>query len=64
VASWQGRSFGAICMQIKDPARNGGRDMTALLQHVAQDSLVGWAWRPGGARTPAPGSQAAFGALM
>ena len=61
---WQGRSLGAICVQIKDPARNGGRDMTALLHHVAQDSLVGWAWRPGGARTPAPGSQATFGALM
>jgi hypothetical protein len=61
---WQGRSLGAMCAQIKDPARNGGRDMTALLQHVSEDSLVGWAWRPGGARTPAPGSQAAFGALM
>jgi len=61
---WQGRSLGAICVQIEDPARNGGKDMTALLHHVAEDSLVGWAWRPGGARTPAPGSQAAFGALM
>jgi hypothetical protein len=61
---WQGRSLGAICVQIKDPARNGGKNMDALLRHVAEDSLVGWAWRPGGRRTPAPGSQAAFGALM
>ena len=61
---WQGRSLGAICAQIKDPARNGGRDMAALLHHVSRDSLVGWAWRPGGRRTPASGSQAAFGELM
>jgi hypothetical protein len=61
---WQGRSLGAICAQIKDPARNGGKDMAALLHHVSEDSLVGWAWMPGGRRTPAPGTQAAFGALM
>jgi hypothetical protein len=50
---WQGRSLGAICAQIKDPARNGGKDMAALLHHVSEDSLVGWAWTPGGRRTPA-----------
>ncbi|HEY1746209.1 MAG TPA: Isoquinoline 1-oxidoreductase subunit [Xanthobacteraceae bacterium] len=61
---WQGRSLGAICVQIKDPARNGGKDMAALLDHVSKDSLVGWAWSPGGKRPPAPGTQAAFGALM
>ena len=61
---WQGRSLSAICAQIKDPARNGGKDMAALLHHVSEDSLVGWAWTPGGRRTPAPGTQAAFGALM
>jgi hypothetical protein len=61
---WQGRSLGAICRQIKDPARNGGRDMVALLRHVSADSLVGWAWMPGGRRTPAPGTQAAFGMVM
>jgi hypothetical protein len=43
---WQGRSLGAICAQIKDPARNGGKDMAALLHHVSEDSLVGWAWCP------------------
>jgi hypothetical protein len=50
---WQGHSLGAIGGQIKDP-----------LHHVSEDSLVGWAWTPGGRRTPAPGTQAAFGALM
>jgi hypothetical protein len=61
---WQGRSLGAICAQIKDPARNGGKDMVALLDHVSKDGLVGWAWSPGGRRPPAPGTQAAFGTLM
>jgi hypothetical protein len=61
---WQGRSLGAICVQIKDPARNGGKDMVALIRHVSEDSQVGWAWSPGAGRTPAPGTQSGFGALM
>ena len=62
--AWAGRSLGEICQQIKDPSRNGGLDMPALLKHMAEDSLVGWAWAPGGKRTPAPGTQAGFGATM
>jgi hypothetical protein len=62
--AWQGRSLGEICEQIKDPARNGRKDMAALVHHMAEDSLVGWGWAPGGNRTPAPGTQAEFGALM
>ena len=61
---WQGRSVAQICEQIKDRARNGGRDMAALVQHMAEDALVGWAWAPGVGRAPAPGSQAEFGALV
>jgi hypothetical protein len=62
--AWEGRSLGAICEQIKDPARNGGKDMAALLHHMAEDSLVGWAWSPGPGRMPAPGTQRAFGELL
>jgi hypothetical protein len=62
--AWEGRSLGAICAQIKDPARNGGKDMAALLHHMAEDSLVGWGWSPGAGREPAPGTQAGFGALL
>ena len=62
--AWQGHSLGQICEQIKDPARNGNRDMAAILDHVTNDHLVGWAWLPGADRTPAPGTQAQFGALM
>jgi hypothetical protein len=62
--AWQGRSLGQICAQIKDPKRNGGKDMAALIRHMAEDSLVGWAWSPGKGRTPAPGTQAEFAALI
>jgi hypothetical protein len=60
---WQGRSPGEICRQIQDPAR-GGMSRAELLHHMAEDELVGWAWRPGGARAPAPGTQEQFGALI
>jgi len=48
--AWQGRSLAQICSQIKDRARNGGRNLAALIHHVSEDSLVGWAWAPGAGR--------------
>ncbi len=62
--AWQGKSLGDICTQIKDPTRNGGRDLKKIETHMATDDLVGWAWNPGADRTPAPGTQAAFGMLI
>jgi len=62
--AWQGKSLGDICRQIKDTNRNGGRSMAELVHHMAEDELVGWGWHPGGKRTPAPGTQAEFGALI
>jgi len=62
--AWAGRSLGAICAQMKDPARNGGRSLTALVRHMSEDSLVGWAWAPGASRTSAPGSQSELEALL
>ena len=38
--------------------------MAALLHHIGEDTLVGWAWSPGSGRTPAPGTQARFGEIM
>jgi hypothetical protein len=64
VMAWQGKTTGQLCEQIKDPARNGSRDAAALIQHVSDDTLVGWAWQPGFGRTSAPGTQAEFGALI
>jgi hypothetical protein len=62
--AWEGRSLAQICEQIKDPERNGGHDLKHIVEHMANDSLVGWGWRPGAGRQPAPGTQAEFGALF
>jgi hypothetical protein len=62
--AWQHKTLGQICEQIKDKNRNGNRDMAALLHHMSEDTLVGWAWNPGANRTPAPGTQVEFGALL
>lgn len=62
--AWQGKTLGQICAQIKDKERNGGKDMAALVHHMAEDELVGWGWNPGGNRTPAPGTQKQFGELI
>ena len=61
---WEGKTAREICAQIKDPARNGGRSLDEIVTHIASDHLVGWAWRPGAGRKPAPGTQAAAGALV
>lgn len=61
---WLGKSAAAICAQIKDPARNGGKTLAQIQDHMAHDALVGWAWRPGADRAPAPGTQAELGALV
>ena len=62
--AWQQRSLAEICAQVKDPARNGGHSLSEIVEHMAHDPLVGWAWSPGAGREPAPGTQASFGALI
>jgi hypothetical protein len=62
--SLQGRSLREVCEQLKNPARNGGRNLAQILDHMAKDTLVGWAWRPGQGRTAAPGTQEEFGRLI
>ena len=48
-----------LCEQVKDPTRNGGKDMTALRVHL-EDPLVTWGWTPGFARTPISTPYASF----
>ena len=62
--AWEGLTLGQICEQVKDPERNGGKDMADLVEHMAEDSLVGWGWSPGAGREPAPGTQEEFGELI
>lgn len=49
---WEGLGDGELCRALKDPARNGGRSVAALVHHMTSDALVQWAWNPG--RRPAP----------
>jgi hypothetical protein len=62
--AWQGKTVGEICVQVKDPARNGGRTLAQIHDHMTNDSLVGWAWAPGYGRASAPGTQKELGALL
>jgi hypothetical protein len=62
--AWEGKTIGEICVQIKDPARNGNRSLETLIAHIGEDHLVGWAWAPGLGRKPAPGTQKEAGALV
>lgn len=61
--AWQGLTLGQICASIKDAKKNGGMTLAQLIEHNGKDELVGWGWKPGAGRTPAPGTQAEFGAL-
>ena len=49
---FQGRTPKQLCLQLKDPAQTKGRDLPALIDHVATDPLVAWGWDPGPGRTP------------
>jgi hypothetical protein len=62
--AWEGKSMGDICRQLKDPTRNGGRDLALVHEHAAKDDLIAWGWDPGVGRDPAPGSQELFGQLI
>jgi hypothetical protein len=47
-----GLSKAGLCATIKDPQRNGNRNLAALLEHVSHDKLVLWGWDPGAGRAP------------
>jgi hypothetical protein len=62
--AWVGRSPAALCEQLKDPARNGGKALPQIVDHAAHDPIVAWGWAPGADRAPVPGTQARFGSLV
>lgn len=57
---FQTRTPKQLCEQLKDPARNGNRDLNQVLEHVREAPLVLWAWDPGDGRTPVPVSHEQF----
>ncbi len=58
--AWFGLDSSELCAMIQDKSRNGGRDLDALVKHVAEDKLVLWGWDPGGNREPVPVPHADF----
>jgi hypothetical protein len=49
---WQGLSDADLCATLKDQAKNGGKTIPELVQHMTSDKLVLWGWAPGGNREP------------
>ncbi len=49
-----------LCLQLKDPARNGNRTPKEVVEHVWTAPLVLWGWNPGTGRTPVPMSHDLF----
>nr|WP_314543314.1 hypothetical protein [uncultured Massilia sp.] len=50
--NWQGLDKKQICLQMRDPARNGNRKTPKeVIEHMETDPLVLWAWNPGANRT-------------
>lgn len=45
--AWEGLSRTQIARSMLDPARNGGRSLQEIVDHLTQDELVLWAWEPG-----------------
>lgn len=62
--AWEGLDDGQLADQLKDQKRNGSHSLEDLFDHMANDELVGWAWKPGGNRQPPPMSREAFARLV
>jgi hypothetical protein len=63
-AGWDRLAPAEICAALKDPARNAGLTPEQVVEHMAKDPLVLWAWAPGGIRSKPPIAHAEFMTLM
>lgn len=66
---WEHMSGAEICSQLLDPARNGGKTVAELHEHMTEDPLVVWGWEPGlhpggAAREPVPIDLVGWRAVM
>jgi hypothetical protein len=57
---WQGLDDRALAQALQDPAKNGGRSLEQVVDHMAHDALVLWGWDPGPGREPIPVPHEAF----
>jgi hypothetical protein len=60
---FEGKSAGELCRQMKDPLRNGGKSLHAVIDHL-ETPLVFWGWAPGDGRSTPPMSHAEFARKM
>ena len=51
---WQGLADAQLCRSIKDPKQNKNRNIDRLVEHLTEDKLVMWGWKPGEGRDPIP----------
>src|SRR5258708_7020345 len=42
--AWQDLTTAQLCKSVKEPATNGKRSMTELIEHVSSDKIVNWGW--------------------
>lgn len=57
---WAGLDDADLCVTLKDRKKNGGKDVAALVEHMAADKLVLWGWSPGAKRAPVSTPHAEF----
>ena len=57
---FQGRTPRQLALQLLDLKQNGGKNKEQMIDHMANDDLVGWGWHPGDGRKLPPMSRAAF----
>jgi hypothetical protein len=55
--AWEHLSDADLCRALKDPRKNRGRSVQALVEHMTADPLVQWAWSPGERTPPAIGQR-------
>ena len=41
----------ALCLSIKNRRETGGKNLSAMLEHMRDDQLVAWGWEPGEQRS-------------
>jgi len=57
---FQGMSPRELALQLRDPTKNGGKSLDAIVHHVEHDALVLWGWQPGDGRAAPPMAHADF----
>jgi hypothetical protein len=62
--SWENKDNAALCWALLDRKKNGNRGVAELVDHMANDALVGWGWAPGANRAPVPIAKDEFVLLL